>query len=184
MDTGKKIKTMRKSTEYIFIHCSATKPSMDTDAKTIDRWHRERGFLKIGYHFVIKRDGEKELGRDLMEAGAHVKSYNHKSIGICLIGGVSETDINVPEDNFTNEQWLTLKNLIIDLKEQFPDAKIKGHNEVSSKACPSFDVQEWLFKNKIIKTTPITTPEEKAELEEARAKIKGEQGDLFGNHTE
>ena len=76
---------MRKKTDYIFIHCSATKPSMDTDAKEIDRWHRARGFLKIGYHFVIKRDGTKEIGRELMESGAHVKSYNHKSIGICLM---------------------------------------------------------------------------------------------------
>ena len=41
---------MRKKTDYIFIHCSATKPSMDVDAKEIDRWHRARGFLKIGYH--------------------------------------------------------------------------------------------------------------------------------------
>ena len=55
---------MRKKTDYIFIHCSATKPSMDVDAKEIDRWHRARGFLKIGYHFVIKRDGTKEIGRE------------------------------------------------------------------------------------------------------------------------
>ena len=29
----------RASTEYIVIHCSATKPSMDVDAETIRNWH-------------------------------------------------------------------------------------------------------------------------------------------------
>ena len=56
-----------------------------------------------------KRDGTKEIGRELMESGAHVKSYNHKSIGIAMIGGVVEIDVNQPEDNFTEQQWLTLK---------------------------------------------------------------------------
>ena len=170
----------RQTTEMIFVHCSATKPSMDIDAKTIDRWHRERGFLKIGYHFVIKRDGTKEVGRELMEAGAHVKGYNHKSIGLCLIGGVSESDVNIPDNNFTTEQWVTLKNLILDLKEQFPDAKVSGHNEVSSKACPSFDVQEWLVSSGINKPVSITTPEEKELLEEKRKQYRAEQLELFG----
>ena len=169
----------RQTTEYIFVHCSATKPSMDIDAKEIDRWHRERGFLKIGYHFVIKRDGTKEVGRQLNEAGAHVKNYNHKSIGLCLIGGVSEADVNVPDNNFTKEQFLTLKNLLLDLKEQFPDAKILGHNEVSSKACPSFDVQKWLYENEFVKPVQITTPEEKELLDKKRKEFVGEQLELF-----
>jgi N-acetylmuramoyl-L-alanine amidase len=157
---------------------------MDIDAKEIDRWHRERGFLKIGYHFVIKRDGTKETGRDLMEAGAHVKGHNHKSIGLCLIGGVSEADVNVPDNNFTKEQWLTLKNLLNDLIEQFPGVVIKGHNEVSSKACPSFDVQAWLLKEDIIKTKQVTTPEEKEFLEQKREQFRGEQLELFGGRKD
>lgn len=173
----------RKTTEIIFVHCSATKPSMDIDAKEIDRWHRERGFLKIGYHFVIKRDGTKETGRDIMEAGSHVKNYNHKSIGICLIGGVAEHDVNKPQDNFTAEQYLTLKNLLKDLREEFPSAEIKGHNEVSSKACPSFDVKKWCLKEGVIKVVQVTTPEEKEILEKARDLYRAEHAQQFSSQT-
>ena len=170
----------RQVTDLIFVHCSATKPSMDIDVKEIDRWHRERGFLKVGYHFVIKRDGTKEIGRDLMEAGAHVKTYNHRSIGICLVGGVAETDINVWEDNFKPEQYATLYNLIVDLKEKFPEAKVLGHNEVSSKACPSFNVQEWLIKKGLITVPKITTEEEKKFLEVKREQFRKENEEKFG----
>ena len=170
----------RQVTDLIFVHCSATKPSMDIDVKEIDRWHRERGFLKVGYHFVIKRDGTKEIGRDLMEAGAHVKTYNHRSIGICLVGGVAEIDINVWEENFKPEQYATLYNLIVDLKEKFPEAKVLGHNEVSSKACPSFNVQEWLIKKEIIKVPKLTTEEEKKFLEEKREQFRKENEEKFG----
>ena len=44
----------RSKTNFIVIHCSLSKPSMKVDAKIIDRWHRERGWLKIGYAKVIK----------------------------------------------------------------------------------------------------------------------------------
>jgi N-acetyl-anhydromuramyl-L-alanine amidase AmpD len=169
----------RQTTDLIFVHCSATKPSMDTDIKDIDRWHRERGFLKVGYHFVIKRDGTLQKGRELMEAGAHVKSYNHRSIGLCLIGGVSETNIEVWENNFQPVQFSTLYNLLVDLKEKFPDAKIMGHNEVSPKACPSFNVQEWLVEKELIKVSKITTEDEKLELEEARTKYRKEELERF-----
>ena len=169
----------RQTTDYIFVHCSATKPSMDIDAKEIDRWHRERGFLKIGYHFVIKRDGTKETGRDLMEAGAHIKSYNHKSVGICMVGGVAEHDVNEPQDNFTNEQYLTLKNLLIDMKEQFPTAEIAGHNEVANKACPSFNVKEWALKTGVLKPVQVTTPEEKEEIEKNRELFRKQNNARF-----
>ena len=130
--------------DFIILHCSATKPSQDIGVGEIDRWHRARGFLKVGYHYVIRRNGDVELGRSLNEAGAHASGYNNRSIGICLVGGVSEKDVNTAENNFTQEQWAALVPLLRDMKARFPKAKIIGHREVAKKACPSFDVQERL----------------------------------------
>ena len=48
--------------KYIAIHCSATKEGKDYHAADIDKWHRERGFKKIGYHYVITLDGIIEQG--------------------------------------------------------------------------------------------------------------------------
>lgn len=138
----------RDKTEYIFIHCSATRPSMDwVNAEEIDKWHRARGFFKIGYTFVITRDGTLEKGRDLYEPTASQRGYNHNAISICMVGGVTEDDIHKAEDNFTPEQWSQLKDLLTEMKEEFPDAKIVGHNEFSSKECPSFDVQKYVKEN-------------------------------------
>ena len=124
---------MREETKYIVIHCSQTRPSQDIGAKEIDRWHRARGFLKIGYHFVLKRDGTQETGRELMEIPAHAKGYNHKSVGVAMIGGVTEEDHTKAENNFTPEQWETLDKLMRKLTDKFPKATIIGHNEISSK---------------------------------------------------
>ncbi len=130
----------------IVIHCSATKPSMDVGVEEIDRWHRQRGFLKIGYHFVIRRDGTIQTGRELNHAGAHALGWNDRSWGVCLIGGIDES--GNPEDNFEEEQYDSLLSLLLTLKLKVPDARIIGHNEVSNKACPSFDVQKFLLNNK------------------------------------
>ena len=46
----------------------------------------------------------------MMQLQAHVKGYNHTSSGLCLVGGAVEEDWKVPEDNFTGEQWESLKN--------------------------------------------------------------------------
>lgn len=134
----------RKTTDFIAIHCSASPPDCDWGAKDIDRMHRARGWRGIGYHFVICRDGSIEEGRPLMEPGAHVRGYNSRSVGICMIGGV---DNNMkPENNFADPQWSSLAALVRQMKAEFPNAKVKGHNEFPNvaKACPSFDVQAWL----------------------------------------
>ena len=115
---------------------------MDTSAQDIDRWHREKGWLKIGYHFVIKRDGTIEEGRHVNEIGAHAKGYNSTSVSICLIGGMTE-DLTKAEDNFTEDQWLALGATVDMLTHRFPDAEVIGHNEISEKDCPSFNVREW-----------------------------------------
>jgi N-acetylmuramoyl-L-alanine amidase len=132
---------MREIREII-IHCSATPENKSFTAKDIDTWHRQRGYNGIGYHYVIRLDGSVENGRGLEQIGAHAYGHNAFSIGICYIGGCDEK-MN-PKDTRTPEQVVSLIKLLKVLRQKYPNAKIIGHNEVSDKACPSFDVQEWL----------------------------------------
>lgn len=132
---------MRKIKQLI-IHCSATPPDMDIGVKEIKKWHVDgNGWKDVGYHYVITRDGELEKGRDLDEAGAHALGYNANSIGICLVGGVDK--FNSPEQNYTANQYYSLKKLLDVLCVTFPNADIIGHNDVSSKSCPCFNIGDW-----------------------------------------
>ncbi len=133
----------RRRTDFIVIHCSATPASMDIGAREIDRWHRAKGWFRIGYHFVIRRDGVIEYGRELHDIGAHAYGVNDRSVGICLVGGVAE-DGRTAEDNFTAAQWEALETLVSELEDQFPQAKLVGHRDVTpGRDCPCFDVSEW-----------------------------------------
>lgn len=132
---------MRKITEII-IHCSATKKGMDYTVSDIDRWHRAQGYRKIGYHFVIYRDGSIHVGRSKSEVGAHCIGHNSISIGICYVGGLSAD--GKPKDTRTPQQKDSLLALIEQLKEEFPGVSIHGHNEFANKACPCFRVPEEL----------------------------------------
>tara|TARA_Y100001937_G_scaffold17204_1_gene23744 strand:- start:418 stop:834 length:417 start_codon:yes stop_codon:yes gene_type:complete len=134
----------RKSTESIVIHCSATKSSMDIGLVEIRKWHVEdNGWRDVGYHYIIRRNGEVELGRRHDDTGAHAAGYNHKTIGVCMVGGMA--DDNSAENNFTDKQWTSVSDLIKQIKVNYPDVNVIGHNEISSKECPSFDVQKWYY---------------------------------------
>lgn len=132
---------MRKITEII-IHCSATMEGMDYTVADIDCWHRAQGYRKIGYHFVIYRDGSIHVGRSKSEVGAHCIGHNSISIGICYVGGLSAD--GKPKDTRTPQQKDSLLALIEQLKEEFPGVSIHGHNEFANKACPCFRVPEEL----------------------------------------
>jgi len=174
---------MHRNITLIVIHCSASpngdslfrgtlgQPGFTTPVQTIDAWHAARGFKRdekarrffnpdlvaIGYHFVIYRNGVVVTGRAEQEMGAHVKGYNQKSLGICLIG----------IDQYSPEQWQSLRELIVLLLKRYPDARIVGHRDLSpdrngngvvepaewTKTCPGFDVAEWLGSGMLAPTT-------------------------------
>lgn len=147
----------RAVTEGVTLHCSATKPSQDFTSFDIDRMHRNRGFLCIGYHFVIGRDGVIYRGRPINARGAHCKNggRNNTHVGVCLIGGISENpqehvagnpwNGSDAEANFTPAQAEALVGLMEYLMEFYTlDLNdIEGHRDVAGvrKACPSFDVE-------------------------------------------
>ena len=130
-----------RTIKEIIIHCADTPEGRDNKAADIDRWHKQRGFDHIGYHYVIDLDGTVEAGRDLDCIGAHCKGHNTNSIGICYIGG-ADRDTMKPKDTRTDAQKKSLLLLLKYLRQRYPDAKIYGHRDFSDKACPSFDAKK------------------------------------------
>ena len=136
----------------IIIHCADTPPSWggtmtpEQQRDEIRRWHvEERGWSDIGYHYVITRNGVVVQGRSLDRIGAHVKGHNKGTIGICLVGGKGGTAHDKFRENFTKEQDFALRKLIDELKDRFVSInKVSGHNEYAAKACPCFNVPEWI----------------------------------------
>lgn len=124
----------------VIIHCSATREGAHYDVDTIRKWHLERKFKDIGYHYLIYIDGTIVAGRGLDLSGAHTKGHNKDSIGICYIGGLDKN--NKPKDTMNEKQELSLLELIYSIRTLFGNLTIHGHNEYSNKACPSFKVSE------------------------------------------
>lgn len=140
--------TKRQETSQIFVHCSATKATMDVGVREIRQWHKEQGWLDVGYHFVIRRDGTVEAARDQDAVGSHVKGYNSTSVGVCLVGGIDAK--GNPEANFTPAQMQSLRSLLVELKVQYSGAVLMAHHDVAPKACPSFDLKRWWEKNELV----------------------------------
>lgn len=131
---------MREITEII-IHCTATPEGRDYSVDEIRRWHTQRGFADVGYHFIIHLDGSIEPGRPLTQPGAHCTGHNAQSIGVAYVGGLSRGNLK-PMDTRTDAQKTALRNLVRDLRTQFPRATVHGHREFARKECPCFDVRK------------------------------------------
>ena len=127
----------------IILHCSGTPEGKRLTFKDCKNDHIQyRKFKDIGYHYYIERDGTLYKGRPLEEPGAHCKTHNAHSIGICYEGGLDAN--GEAADTRTEAQRDTLLDLLIQLKQQFPNALIFGHCEFDkSKPCPSFDAEEY-----------------------------------------
>ncbi|GAD06571.1 N-acetylmuramoyl-L-alanine amidase [Porphyromonas crevioricanis] len=140
--------------EYIVIHCSATRENRSYSVEDLLRDHVGRGFVGIGYHYYVTRDGHIHLTRPLDKMGAHVLGYNHCSIGICYEGGLDEH--GKPADTRTPEQRVSLLRLIRIVRQYCPLAIVLGHRDLTvdrngdgrirpdewMKNCPCFDARQ------------------------------------------
>jgi N-acetylmuramoyl-L-alanine amidase len=126
----------------IILHSTYTPEGREHDVEDIRAWHIARGWKDIGYHYLIQLDGTIEQGRPLDNIGAHAKGYNQGSIGLVYVGGMSSSG-RTPQDTRTPEQIKSISKLVDSLNLVLGgNLTVMGHNEVSSKACPCFDVAE------------------------------------------
>ena len=130
--------------KYILVHVSDSPQGRGDDAETIHRWHQEapNNWDGLGYHYCIVEDGEVQAGRPEYWQGAHVRKFNHQSIGICLIGKAS----------ITEQQDDALFDLIrYDLSLKYPEAVVVGHRDLDDrKTCPNFDIAVWYSKRLLV----------------------------------
>ena len=127
-----------RTIKEIIVHCTATPEGRNVTVADIDKWHKQRGWAGIGYHYVVYLDGTIHEGRAESKIGAHCVGHNKISIGVVYVGGMDK-DMKKAKDTRTDAQKKSLRLLLKTLKGRFPDAKIYGHRDFAAKACPSFD---------------------------------------------
>lgn len=134
----------KRNIKYIVIHCTAT-PSNTTIDSIKKYWKEKRGWGDtVGYHYIIKADGDVIQLLDESKNSNGVYAHNSESINVAYIGGIDKA--GKPKDTRTRSQENSMFDLIVALTEKYPSAKVMGHRDFPNvaKACPSFDVKMWL----------------------------------------
>ncbi|MEN3043847.1 MAG: N-acetylmuramoyl-L-alanine amidase [Candidatus Hydrothermales bacterium] len=125
----------------VIIHHTATpKKEYQGDINYLDRIHREKGFIMIGYHFIIAPDGKVFEGRKINEEGAHTKRFN-SFLGIALIG-------NFEEEEMEKRQLFSLLNFMSYLEKIFFINKFSFHFMLNEKTLCGKKIFDKLVKNR------------------------------------
>ncbi len=122
--------------DLVVHHSSAPNASQFNGASSIrgiQAFHQnERGWIDIGYHFLIGPDGKIWEGRPTDVSGAHVIP-NPGKVGVCMIGDFQGVDVPTPEARES------LKALLAWLSATYgvaPIQRIFGHRDWMSTNCP------------------------------------------------
>lgn len=143
--------------QYLVIHCTATPEGREVSATDIKRWHTSappagRGWKQVGYTDLFHLDGtverlvanNEDANVDPWEITNGVAGYNGISRHIVYVGGVDVSNVKKEKDTRTTAQREAMKHYVLDFHRKHPQVKIVGHNQLAVKACPSFDVPQWL----------------------------------------
>lgn len=138
------LKKTTRSIKEIILHCSATPEGKKYTVADIKKWHKQRGFSDIGYHYVIYLDGSINEGRNINIVGAHCTGRNTGSIGICYVGGLDGSGKKA-KDTRTPEQKSALVKLVKELMSMYNLTinNVHCHYEYANKACPSFKIEDF-----------------------------------------
>ena len=120
-------------------HTEAAQPMTEEDAvqelKIIQRFHKQgRGWIDIGYHFLIDGSGRIWQGRPETVVGAHVRNKNEGNVGISLMGSFHEPK-NMQPTEAQLKSVVLLARWLSGAYEIDP-ALIKGHRDQQSTSCP------------------------------------------------
>jgi len=137
--------------KFILIHCTATPEGREVTKADIEYWHKvERGWDRLGYSELINLKGE--LINLTPYNNDDIVDYNEMTWGVKGINGISRHIVYAggldkflqPKDTRTEAQLMTMAQYIRNTIEIHPKILIAGHNDFANKACPCFNVADWL----------------------------------------
>ena len=126
-------------------------------SQEIDKSHKRRGWSEIGYHFIIKRDGSLQVGRNINKTGAHTGGFNDHSIGIAFVAGyrcasdkftVVPPSSEIGAESITQSQMKTFYNFMLAWYKTHPGGQAWGHNDFprnKGKVDPGFNVANAVY---------------------------------------
>ena len=130
----------RAVTKRIIVHHTA---SPDVSAKTIHQWHLNKSWSGLGYHYVIRANGDIERGRPERAIGAHAIPANGDGIGIVLTG-------NFEQDKPSQAQLDSLVALVLDIQARCGgNLQVLRHKDVDATACPGRNFPWQVFKQRL-----------------------------------
>lgn len=115
----------RSTTRIILHHAAASKCT----AQQIHQWHLANGWVGIGYHFLVRKDGSVYRGRPEDTVGAHAGNNNYDSIGICFEGNFMTETMPIIQ------KWAG-QELVQYLKDKYGITKVQKHSDVNATGCP------------------------------------------------
>jgi len=121
--------------DSIVVHHSASPRS--TMIEAIRKWHTDKGWDDVGYHYVIEEDGSRKIGRRLPTTGAHAPPNNGR-IGICVTG-----DNTQPGHEWNYSQILGLEAVITHFLAVMPWLEVVRHSDVKDTLCPGLSDEAW-----------------------------------------
>lgn len=123
--------------KYLVVHCSGSPCNHPFTVEGLINTGRER-FGQPSYHYYVRRNGTVVPILPESVRGVHAVGYNHCSIAVCYEGGLDAN--GVAADTRTELQKHALYELLKQLHEDYPQARIVGHRELpgAHKPCPGF----------------------------------------------
>jgi hypothetical protein len=142
----------------IILHHTAG--NSESTPEDINHWfvvgRQVEGYLWIGYHAIIYKDGTVVQTRPWTKNGGHCPGYNTTHIGISFVG-------NYENEPPTAEMWTAYKDLVTSLKVQYPEIQdITNHRDANARIggaytlCPG----KYLYE---LSTSAVTTQPQKTE---------------------
>lgn len=142
--------------ELLVLHCTATPEGRIVSPEDIKKWHlspipQGRGWKQVGYSDMILLNGDlvnlvpydENDDVERWEITNGVAGINGRARHVVYVGGMDVLNQN-PKDTRTERQLTTMIGYIYRTVKMHPDIKVAGHNQFADKACPSFNVPQWL----------------------------------------
>jgi len=126
--------------EFVMIHHSLTKDGSTVSWPAIRRFHRDKGWLDIGYHAgveLVNDDLEAFYGRPENMAAAACKEdhMNERALHLCIVGNF---DLVPPSDELLAFAARIVVGPWLERYKLLPSA-IVGHRDFAPyKSCPGF----------------------------------------------